>query len=279
MKAEMSRSVCAVALSKAEFQWIAQFLYEHTGIALNDSKTALVMGRLDKRLRLHRHRSYSEYIGLLTSSAGLDEQKVAINLLTTNETYFFREPKHFDFLKERALPYFLSQSKVRAWSAASSSGEEAYSVAMLLAESRGMRDWEVLGSDISSYVLEKAKLGLYPLAAADKIPKPLLKKYCLKGCEEYENNLLIEPTLKSRVKFEAINLVQVLPDIGIFDLIFLRNVMIYFNRDTKQKLVRNVMQHLRPGGYFFISHSESLNGLGLSLPQVAPSIYQKPSEQ
>jgi chemotaxis protein methyltransferase CheR len=275
MNTKSDRIPTQVAIQKNEFEWISRFLYERTGIALNDGKQALVMGRLDKRLRKRNLSNYSEYFALLGRPGYEDETTVAIDLLTTNETYFFREPKHFDFLKNVAFPRYQSQRQIRIWSAASSSGEEAYTIAMTLAESFHSKDWEVIGTDISTRMVEKAQRGLYPMLAADKIPPPLLKKYCLKGREEFEDFFLLDSAIRQRVNFSIANLIEPLPNLGMFEIIFLRNVMIYFDRDTKKRLVEKISEKLRPGGYFIVSHSESLNGLDSPLKLIAPSIYQK----
>jgi chemotaxis protein methyltransferase CheR len=204
-----------------------------------------------------------------------DETTVAIDLLTTNETYFFREPKHFDFLRNVVFPQYQRQRQIRIWSAASSSGEEAYTIAMTLAEYFQGSDWEVIGTDISTRMLEKAQRGLYPMVAADKIPRTLLKKYCLKGREEFDEFFLMDSTIRQRVHFSIANLIEPLPELGLFEIIFLRNVMIYFDKDTKKRLVEKITTKLRTGGYFIVSHSESLNGLDSPLKLIAPSIYQK----
>lgn len=264
----------APVLHDHELHWITDYLYKHAGIVLNQTKKPMVVGRLEKRLRHHGVSSYSEYFKLFGRPGFEQESIIAINLLTTNETYFFREQKHFDFIQTQ----FLSQRRskpIRIWSAASSTGEEAYTLAMLLAEYSANQNWEILGTDISTRVLETARRGLYPLSAAEKIPLTLLKKYCLKGRGDVKDFFLIEPALRARVKFEHVNLIDKLPDLGLFDVIFLRNVMIYFDSQTKQKLLERIQQHLLVDGYFIVSHSESLNGLQTELTAVAPSIYCK----
>ncbi|MGZ4959227.1 MAG: CheR family methyltransferase [Methylomonas sp.] len=268
-----------VALRQNEFLWIKEYLYKHAGIVLNDSKRALVSGRLDKRLRYYGFGSYSEYFRLLGKPGYEQERLMAIDLLTTNETYFFREPKHFDFLKQHFFTEHPSGRPLRVWSAASSSGEEAYTLAMLLAECSKTNQWEIVGTDVSSRILEKARRGLYPLSSAEKIPLALLKKYCLKGSGEYDGFFLIDAVLRSRVKFLHANLIDKLPELGSFDLIFLRNVMIYFDMPTKQRLIERIQHYLRPGGYFIVSHSESLNGMKCDLRMVSPSIYRKDSHE
>ena len=262
------------SLKKHEFNWIRDYLYKQSGIVLNDSKMALVSGRLDKRLRHHGITNYQDYFNLLDKPGFEKETMMAIDLLTTNETYFFREPHHFEFI-QKWLADSSASRKLRIWSAACSSGEEAYTLAMVLAEYAKTPEWEIVGTDISSRILEKARQGLYPMMATEKIPTLLLKKYCLKGHDEYDGLFMIEPKLRKRVDFLYANLIEKLPDLGSFDVIFLRNVMIYFDLATKQRLVLRIQEYLRSGGYLIISHSESLNGIKSDLKMVSPSIYCK----
>jgi len=166
----------------------------------------------------------------------------------------------------------------RVWCAASSSGEEVYSVAMVLADCLGDAPWEVLGSDISSRVLARARAGHYPMQRATHVPPAFLKRFCLRGVGDYEGTLLIDEALRRRVEFRQINLNTTLPVLGTFDVIFLRNVMIYFNHDTKQQVVARLSSQLRPGGHFLIGHSENLNGIDESLRPILPSVYRKPKE-
>jgi chemotaxis protein methyltransferase CheR len=263
-------------LNSDEFNWISRFLNERTGIQLKDGKQAMIMGRLEKRLRKHAFQSYGEYFRSLGQSGNEVELRLVIDLLTTNETYFFREPQHFDYFCSQILPKHPLTKPLRVWSAACSSGEEAYTLALLLAEYFPSNPWEIIGTDISSRVLEKAKDGLYPLPASEYIPPGLLKKYCLKGVDDYDGFLLIDPGIRKRVKFEHANLIGELPDLGMFDVIFLRNVMIYFEQDTKQRVLDRLQRYLLPGGHFIISHTESLNGFKTPLKMIKPSIYQKP---
>ena len=234
---------------------------------------ALVSGRLAKRVRQRGLSSYAEYLNVMRRERG--ELQQAVDLLTTNETYFFREPRHFDFLRENVLPELRGRSPVRVWSGACSSGEEPYSIAMVLAACLGSRPWEVVASDISTRMLEKAAAGQYGIGAAGDIPRPLLASYCLKGVGPQGGTFLVEPSLRSRVRFLQVNLNQPLPDLGVFDLIFLRNVMIYFDLETKREVMKRMLPLLRAGGYFFVSHSESLNGITDELQSIRPSIYRK----
>jgi chemotaxis protein methyltransferase CheR len=215
---------------------------------------------------------------LLVSGREPEEVQTAVDLLTTNETYFFREPKHFDLLKSLASAAHASRRSppFRVWSAASSSGEESYSMAMVLADCLGSAPWEVVGSDISTRVLRRARNAHYTMERARHIPPAYLKRFCMRGMSEQEGTLLIDRPLRSRVSFAQVNLNSELPDLGLFDVIFLRNVMIYFNGDTKREVVARVLSLLKPGGHFCIGHSESLNDISDAVVQLAPSIYRKP---
>lgn len=261
-------------LTPADFDWLRQFLFERTGIELKPGKEPMVMGRLDRRLRHHGMHTYAQYLHLLSSGDPVETQ-VAIDLLTTNETYFFREPAHFEFLAGVMSGRTVPGRPIRVWSAASSSGEEAYTIAMVLAESLPKsQTWEVLGTDISSRVVETARRGIYPIEASGKIPKKFLQEHCLRGRDEYEGFLAVHRNLRSRVSFREANLTDLPDDLGLFDVVFLRNVMIYFGPDTKARLVRQVVEMLRPGGYLLVSHAETLSGMETGLQLVRPSIYR-----
>lgn len=235
----------------------------------------MVASRLQRRLAHFGLYRYADYYDLVTSGSDPDEMQVLIDLLTTNETYFFREPAHFNFLKNSILSQRIT-APFRVWSAACSSGEEVYSLAMILADALNGNAWEIMGSDLSSRVLQKAHTGHYSMERNEGIDIAHLKKYCLKGVNEQANTLLIDRELRSRVNFRQINLKQKLPDIGQYDVIFLRNILIYFNRETKKEVVKRVTRQLKSGGYLFISHTENLMGTDHNLQSVNPSIYRKP---
>jgi len=262
-------------ITDSEFKLFKAFIYDYAGINLNDEKKALVTSRLSKRLRHHSLNSFTEYYDLMIKSSPGGERQITIDLLTTNETYFFREPKHFDFLKKEILSKWVGGKTFRLWSAASSSGEEAYSLAMMLDDVLQAHPWEIFGSDISSRVLKKAQQGHYLQDRIDGIPPEYLRRYCLKGTGEYEGTLLIEKNLRQRLTFSPINLKKPLGEVGAFDVIFLRNVLIYFDLETKAKVVKQLVEKLKPGGYFFIGHSESLKGINEDLKSVIPTVYQK----
>jgi chemotaxis protein methyltransferase CheR len=260
-----------------EFKLFRALIYRLAGINMADSKKPLLTGRLSRRLRHYGLDSFGAYYKLVTGGGHADELQLMIDLLTTNETYFFREPAHFDFLRDfaalrRGRPF-------RVWSGASSSGEEPYTIAMVLAETLGQSaNWEVIASDISLTVLERAQAGLYPLERGRGIPPELMRKYCLKGVRAQEGNFLVSPKLRERVSFRQINLIaQETRGLGQFDVIFLRNVMIYFDNDTKRKVVENMVPHLLDDGAFIVGHSETLSGITDALRAVRPTLYCRPA--
>ena len=260
-------------LTDQELQGFGRLMAEAAGISLPGSKKALVGSRLARRLQAMGCASYAQYLDLLRRDGA--ERQRAVDLLTTNETYFFREPGHFAYLAERILPAADGSRPLRVWSAACSSGEEPYSIAMVLAERMGSRPWELVASDISTRVLQQARAGVYPMERAQRIPQPYLKAYCLRGVGEQQGRLAVQPGLRDKVRFECINLNGPWPQLGSFDLIWLRNVMIYFDASTKRTLVARLAQALRPGWHLFVGHSESLSGLDSELQAVQPAVYRR----
>jgi chemotaxis protein methyltransferase CheR len=258
-----------------EFRRFQKLLHDTAGIFMPPAKKVLVQGRLNKRLRTHGLRRFSQYYRLVTDPAHQDEFQEMLDCLTTNETYFFREPAHFEFLRG-VLPRLMLKGPVRIWSAASSSGEEVYTLAMVLSEVLRDKPWEVVGSDLNRQVLKRAERGLYSLERTQGIGPELMRKYCLKGVRSQAGSFLIDRALKQRTRFTQVNLKGNLTGLGKFQAIFLRNVMIYFDPETKKDVVNRIVEALEPGGYFFISHSESLHGITNKLKMVKPSIFQKP---
>ncbi len=266
----------AVVLHEKEFTQFCDLIYRIAGITLSSSKKPLVTSRLAKRLAHFGLRSYGEYFKMITAIDGKAELQMTVDLLTTNETHFFREPKHFDFLRQHILPARKSGKTFRIWSAACSSGEEPYSIAMLLDDVLGVAPWEIVASDLNMKVLEMARRGHYSMERMSEIPQNYLTKYCLKGIGSQDGTLLIERKLRERIQFKQHNLNEAPPQLAEFDVIFLRNVMIYFDQNTKRQVVSRLLTLLRPGGYFFVGHSETLNGINEEVRLVQPSIYQKP---
>lgn len=261
-------------ISPKAFENITSLLKVHAGIHLNDSKKQLVVGRLSKRLRQLNLPDFEAYYDACKSST--DELQTMINTLTTNETSFFREAHHFEFLRQFVLGHVKS-SPFRVWSAAASIGAEAYSIAMQLDDSltaKGVQ-WEVVGTDINTQVVQNASKGLYEMRFAEQIPQEYLKRYCLKGVGSHEGEFLIGDFLKEKVRFEYANL-MILPSIelGKFDVIFLRNMLIYFDQEHRKRIVANVLQALKPQGYLLIGHAETITHFNFKVRQIRPTIYR-----
>ena len=265
-------------ITDQEFALFQRLIYKIAGISLNDSKKVLLVGRLTRRLKVYEFGTFTQYYRMLATGDHPEELQTMVDLLTTNETYFFREPKHFEFLRDEIIKKRSSPATFRVWSAASSSGEEIYTLAMVLADSLPNTPWEIVGSDISTQVLAKAATGHYSLARTEGIPPAFMKKYCLKGVRAHAGTFLIAPELRKRTSFYQINLTQpVDADIGDFEVIFLRNVMIYFDPETKAKVVNHLLPRLKRGGHLIIGHSETLSGLKIDpLDTIRPTIYRKP---
>lgn len=266
-------------LSDAMFYRIRVWMKEQTGVHFPDSKKTLVHQRLLKRLSLRKIASFEAYFRLLQQPEEEQERLAAIDLLTTHETFFFREPRHFEWLSDWLGSRPRSAQPLRIWSAACASGEEVWSLAMLLADKLGYEgNWQVMGSDISQASLDKARSGHYQMARIEGLPRDYLHRFCLKGVREYTGTFLVNRQLRARVCFDRINLDQHLPPIGHFDLVFLRNVLIYFDTESKISIIGRVLQHIHEGGFLLVSHSESLHGLGLPLKLLKPGVYRKSHE-
>lgn len=271
----MSAPVTTQAISRAAFVHIQQLFHRASGILLPDSKMPLVASRLRSRLVVNALPDFDAYCRLLQSKQGAEEARIVVDLLTTNETYFFREPVHFQHLAQQVLPE-LAGREVKVWCAASSSGEEPYSIAMTLARALGDDGrWSVHASDLSLRMLERARRGVYPMARLDNMPKEVLRQYCLRGTGQYQGMLRVAPDLRQRVQFAEHNLLHRPEGLGPFDVIFMRNVLIYFDVKTKERIVQLALQALRPGGWLYVGRSETLYGMNLQLENIQPSIYRK----
>lgn len=262
-------------ISPFAFHKIRDYVHRTAGIIIGADKTSLVTGRLWRRLELFGIKNYEAYFAYVSSAEGAQERDTMLDLLTTNETYFFREPAHFNFLRDDIIPQ-QGYNKMRVWCAASSTGEEAHSIAMVLADTLGKTNWDILATDISGKVLEHARTGVYRAERINHIPADYLKRFCRRGIGEYEGMLAVVPSLRSHITFEQHNLLHARGGDEQFDVIFLRNVLIYFDNATKQKVVENLLRSLRPGGWLILGHCESLQGLDTGVTTVRPSIYRKP---
>ncbi|GAB4215502.1 MAG: protein-glutamate O-methyltransferase CheR [Rhodoferax sp.] len=264
--------------SDAEFKRISDIMYAAAGLSFNDSKKSLIQSRLATRIQRLGLDSFAQYIALLEDESQAAEFQMAVDLLTTNETYFFREPKHYELL-EAELAAQRSRAPIRIWSAASSFGDEAYSTAMLLADmqmqGRIGPDWSILGTDISHRVLLSAKEGIYPADRLRAVSPERLRRYCLRGQGESEGQVLIQDKLRQRVQFGRLNLCQPFSGIGPFDVVFLRNVLIYFDVPTKIAVVDRVLATLKPGGLFFMGTAEGRVACKTPLQTVQPGAFRK----
>jgi chemotaxis protein methyltransferase CheR len=262
-------------IGKKEFEKIRSLVYRRSGIHLHEGKIPLVQNRLSKRLRSLGLEDFKEYLSYLNRNR--DEVTVMVNLITTNYTIFFREEEHFAFLVEKVIPRLEDDdSRIRFWSAGCATGEEAYSMAMVLREGLenvDTRDVLILATDVSTRALSFAEEGIYAEEPVKRCPPKYREKYFRKN--ETGNGYRVAPELKRMIRFRYLNLFDNWPMHGPFDVIFCRNVMIYFERNMKAELVERFHEILKPGGYFFIGHSESLTGLKNDFEYVRPSIYMK----
>lgn len=260
-------------ISDQEFGRFRDLIYQIAGIQLSDAKKVLLVGRLSRRLKHYGLSTFAQYYQLVTSPQESRELQTMVDLLTTNETYFFREFPHFEFLGQ-----WLGRRKgpLRLWSAACSSGEEPYSLAMTVAEHATGSDWSILASDLSQSMLTLAEQGIYDIAQARYFPDGWMQRHCLCGVGDMHGRLRVQAHLRARVSLREINLVQPLPEgLGPFDVIFLRNILIYFDTPQKQLIVQRLVNQLRPGGLLFIGHAESIHGFELPLRLVHPSVFER----
>ncbi|MEM9400377.1 MAG: protein-glutamate O-methyltransferase CheR [Verrucomicrobiota bacterium] len=273
-------------LTDKEYQYICNLIYQNSRISLGEHKRELVTARLGKRLRATQKSSYAEYLDFLQTDSSGEELTHLVDAISTNHTYFFREIKHFEFMNETVLPWISSVLKkegkrpARVWSAASSSGEEPYSVSITLNEhikKDPAFDWELEATDISTRVLKKAMQGIYPMDRIRDVRRDLLTSYFQKGTGDWDGYYRVKEEIRNKVKFTHLNLLSTnYPFNKLFDVVFCRNVMIYFDRPTQEQLVGQIFKHLRPGGYLMIGHSESLTGVNHPFQNLKPAIYRKP---
>jgi chemotaxis protein methyltransferase CheR len=273
-----SHRLTNLAFSDKEFQRIADLMYEAVGLSYNESKKSLIHSRLAPRIQKIGLRGFAEYIALLADESEAAEFQMAVDLLTTNETYFFREPKHYDLLQQE-LPNFANKAALSVWSAASSFGDEAYSTAMLLNDmqinGRIGPNWSILATDISHRVLLSAKEAVYPEDRLRAVTPERLRRYCLRGEGESEGQVLLQDKIRQRVRFGQLNLCKPFSGLGPFDVIFLRNVLIYFDPPTKVDVVDRVLEMLKPGGLFFLGTAEGRVPCKTPLQTVIPGAFRK----
>jgi len=266
-------------LSQSEFAAFQGLIYREAGIFLSDVKKALLVGRLSRRLRELSLPTFAAYHRLVQEDES--ERVRMIDSICTNETHFFREPRQFEFLERQLLPIWRADAErgertrtVRAWSAACSTGEEPYSLAMLLLD--GLPGWgvEILATDLSTRVLEKARTALFPIERSTEIAPAYLRRFMLRGVGPQEGRMKAGPEIRSVVRFQRMNLVDAsYAAPPAFDLVFCRNVLIYFKQETKARVVERLLRHLAPRGHLFLGHAESAMGLTSRVRSVGPNVY------
>lgn len=283
----VSPSLDPLEFSETSFTHFCQLINTELGIKMSPAKQPMLKSRLQRRLRELRLGSIEEYRRLLfDSDAGEEERVHFFDAVTTNKTDFFREPHHFDFLTGTALPLLDEGAAAgapchfRVWCAGCSSGEEPYTLAMVLAEYAAKRpgfDFSILATDISTRVLEHASLAIYDMDRVEPVPPALCQRYLLRSRDAARNQVRVVPALRRRVQFRRLNFMDASYDVrGTFDVVFFRNVMIYFSKATQQAVIGRLCRHLVPGGFFFTGHSESLTGLDVPVDPVGSAIYRKP---
>jgi chemotaxis protein methyltransferase CheR len=270
-------------LSDREFGRFQSLIYRDTGIYLSPPKRTLLVGRLAKRLRALNLKRFTDYYEIVEHDHAEKEQ--LINCICTNETHFFREKQHYEFLETSAIPNWKAMAaegllprRIRVWSAGCSTGEEPFSVAMFLLDHFSVGNWEIeiLATDISSRALARAENGMWPIEKSAELPDHYRKSYMLKGTGTFATLMKAAPELRARVKFQRLNLnTDSYP--GKFDLILCCNVLIYFDADSKKRVLERMIRHLTPTGYLMLGHAETLNGVTDHLRTVGPTIYTTPT--
>lgn len=281
------RNIMSAVLSMHDFRRLSGFISSECGIKMPDAKKVMLEARLRKRLRWLGLGSFEEYCDYLFSPEGMANELIhMIDVVTTNKTDFFREPRHFDYLVEHVLPDLIGRCgsglkrKLKVWSAGCSTGEEPYTIAMVLSEFREKCpsfDFSIEATDISTKVLEKASRGVYAEEKIATVPPVLKKKYVMVSKDRNKRLVRVAPELRVSVRFRRLNFMEDDFDIDApVDIIFCRNVIIYFDKQTQERLLNHLCGHLIPGGYIFTGHSETLSGLNTPLVTVGPMVYKKP---
>lgn len=273
------------SLSEAEFVRFQQLIEAETGIHLSDAKRALLVSRLAKRVRQLGLTSFHQYFEFIVTGNDPQERVRMFDAISTNETRFFREPRHFEFLGGEVFPQWKAKAaqgerakRVHIWSAGCSSGEEPYSLAMLLLETFDPREWDLCvdATDLSTRVLDIARNGIWPIRKAVDIPEPLLRRYMLRGTKTQDGLLKAGDNVRQVVRFGRVNLNdEPYPVAAEYDIVLCRNVLIYFGHAQRTRVVRNLLSHLTPGGYFFVGHAETLSGIADGPRSVIPTVYVK----
>ncbi|MBB3395161.1 MULTISPECIES: CheR family methyltransferase [unclassified Rhizobium] len=269
-------------ISKRNFDKLARFIYDYSGIKMPPTKVTMLEGRLRRRLRATNHVTFDDYCDFLFHEGGLEQESVyLIDAVTTNKTDFFREARHFDYMQQVALPALAASGvrTIRTWSSACSTGAEPYTMAMVLeefTEARGDGNYSILATDLSTEVLQTAQRGIYAEDLIQPVPRDLQRKYIMVAKQPGRREIRISPLLRSRVGFSRMNLMDDKYPVGdVMHMIFCRNVLIYFDKPTQSAVLTRLCNCLAKGGYMFIGHSESIAGFDLPLKQVSNTVFQR----
>lgn len=268
-------------ISARNFERLARYIYDYSGIKMPSSKRTMLEGRLRRRLRQTGHATFDDYCDHLFRDNGMETESVyLIDAVTTNKTDFFREPKHFEYLAQRVLPEMADQRRLRLWSAACSTGAEPYTLAMVVQDfidkQAAAQDYFILGTDLSTDVLEVAHRGVYPTEMLAPVPADVRRRHVMEPKDPKRREARIHPALRARLGLARLNLMDETYAVGEpFDVIMCRNVMIYFDKPTQARVLKRLCDRLRPGGYLFIGHSESITGVELPVVTVANTVFRK----
>ncbi len=280
------RDVFQAKLSTSEFNKLSNFIFTEYGIKMPDVKKTMLQSRLQKRLRALNMTSFSEYVEFVFSKKGQTEEVIhMMDVVSTNKTDFFREPVHFDFIKNHIIPQKYGggnyRRPIKIWSAGCSSGEEPYTIAITMNELKDdypALDYSILGTDISTQMLQNAMNGIYKESRVLNIPMSIKRKYFLKSKNRENPTVRVIPELRKKIIFQRLNFMEPTYKISEdFDIIFCRNVLIYFDQKTQENVIRKLTKRLKPEGYFFLGHSESITNFELPLQQIKPTIFIKTS--
>lgn len=280
--AEADRPVLGDQLSTGNFKRLAELIHGYSGIKMPPNKRTMLEGRLRRRMRATQIATLNDYCRYLFEDGGLDAEIIhLIDAVTTNKTEFFREPAHFKFLENQALPALAKRGRrtIKAWSAACSIGAEPYTLAMVLEEHRRRTrggDYSILCTDLSTQVLDLAVAGVFSEAMIAPVEMELRRRYLMRARDARRDQVRIVPQLRSKLAFARLNLMdEAYPVERDMDMIFCRNILIYFDKPTQSAVLQRLCQHLRPGGYLFLGHSESIVGIDLPVVQIANTVFQR----
>ena len=284
MEEENINTIYQAKLSKGDFEKLSTFIYSNFGIKMPKEKMIMLQSRLQKRLKALKMNTFNDYIDYVFSKKGqLEEVINMIDEVSTNKTDFFREPAHFDYINQIILPELfdpvIKYKKIKIWSAGCSTGEEVYTLGIVLSEAKRTYtnlDFDILGTDISNKVLKNAAQGIYKEDRIFNIPLEIKKRYFLRSKDQNAKLVRVVPQLRNHSRFGRLNFIDNSYNVNeSFDIIFCRNVLIYFDRDTQEKVINRLCRHLNPGGFFFLGHSESITNLDVPLIQIKPTFFRR----